>query len=88
MSSSDAGPKDELDGAFGPPTDPVDGVEAQLVSLYRDRELLHRELGTADPDEIVRMVRSLEAQLVDLYREKAQAFAERSAAGADRRDER
>lgn len=47
----------------------------QLLSLYGDRELLHRELGTADADEIVAMVRSLEAQLVELYRDKERAFA-------------
>ena len=42
-------------------------VEAQLVSLYGEREHLERELGVSEAAEIVSMVRSLEAQLRDLY---------------------
>ena len=42
----------------------------QLNTLYEDRERLHRELGVADPDGIIRMVRSLTDQLDALYREK------------------
>lgn len=45
-------------------------MEAQLRSLYADRERLHRALGTADPDAIIAMVRSLEAQLLDLYTDR------------------
>ena len=41
-----------------------------LLSLYEDRERLHRELGVADPEGIIRMVRSLTDQLDALYREK------------------
>jgi hypothetical protein len=41
-------------------------VEAQLVSLYGEREHLERELGVSEAAEIVSMVRSLEAQLRDL----------------------
>ncbi|GAB5540261.1 MAG: hypothetical protein RLO52_12750 [Sandaracinaceae bacterium] len=49
-------------------------LEAQLVSLYQDRAKLFRELGTADPDDIIAMVRRLEAQLVSLYEERERAF--------------
>ncbi|HJL18292.1 MAG TPA: hypothetical protein RMH99_21695 [Sandaracinaceae bacterium LLY-WYZ-13_1] len=52
-------------------------LEAQLLTLYADRERLHRELGTADPDEILAMIRSLEAQLDALYREKENTFVRR-----------
>jgi hypothetical protein len=61
-------------GAGGGPS--RGGLEAQLDSLYEDRARLHRELGTADPDEIVAMIRNLEDQLLELYRERAEAFAE------------
>ena len=47
------------------------------MSLYADRAKLHRELGTADPDDLIAMVRRLEAQLVSLYEERERAFAGR-----------
>ncbi|MEL6341168.1 MAG: hypothetical protein AAFP04_12810 [Myxococcota bacterium] len=45
-------------------------MEAQLVSLYEEKRRLFRALGTADPDAIIAMVRSLEAQLLDLYADR------------------
>ncbi len=57
------------------------GMEAQLASLYEERELLERELGTADARRILRMIRSMESQLVALYREReAEAAPRRGAA--------
>lgn len=44
----------------------MSSVETQLLSLYTERELLERELGTADPDELVGLVRRLEQQLETL----------------------
>lgn len=41
----------------------MSSVETQLLALYTERELLERELGTADPDELVQLVRKLEEQL-------------------------
>lgn len=41
----------------------MSSVETQLLALYTERELLERELGTADPDELVQLVRRLEEQL-------------------------
>jgi hypothetical protein len=46
------------------------GMEAQLASLYAEREQLQDALGTADAGEIIAMVQSLEAQCNDLYLEK------------------
>ena len=45
-------------------------MEAQLLALYEERKRLARELGTADADRLIAMVRSLEAQLVALYSDK------------------
>ena len=45
-------------------------MEAQLVSLYEEKRRLFKALGTADPDAIIAMVRSLEAQLLDLYADR------------------
>jgi hypothetical protein len=57
-------------------------VEAQLVSLYGDREQLERELGVSESMAIIDMVRSLESQLRDLYHEREQGGVTASAAGA------
>ncbi|MDX2017910.1 MAG: hypothetical protein SFY95_09785 [Planctomycetota bacterium] len=43
------------------------GMEEQLVALYAEREMLASELGVADADEIIDMVRNLEAQLHSFY---------------------
>lgn len=45
-------------------------MEAQLRSLYEDRELLEEQLGVSSPHLLIAMVRSMEEQLVELYREK------------------
>lgn len=45
-------------------------MEAQLIQLYEEKHRLFRALGTADPDAIIAMVRSLEAQLIDIYSER------------------
>ena len=45
-------------------------LEAQLVELYTDRQMLLERLGTADPRQIIAMVESLEAQLFALYAER------------------
>jgi hypothetical protein len=37
----------------------------QLETLYAERELLERELGTADARELIARVRELEARLAD-----------------------
>lgn len=42
-------------------------MQSQLVALYEEKRRLFEELGIADADEIISMIRSLEAQLVDLY---------------------
>jgi hypothetical protein len=51
------------------PGEPHDAAEAsmeeQLRELYAQRQSLVDALGTAEADEIVRMVRSLEEQLAD-----------------------
>ena len=62
--------------ANGLPDEPPPGdLEAQLLTLYADRELLHREIGTADPVEIIRMIRSLEEQLFEVYRDRAESYS-------------
>ncbi|MEM6730551.1 MAG: hypothetical protein AAF658_03295 [Myxococcota bacterium] len=45
-------------------------MESQLISLYEEKRRLFKALGTADPDAIIAMVRSLEAQLLDLYADR------------------
>ena len=45
-------------------------MEAQLVALYAEKELLERELGVSDAERLVLLVRSMEAQLVALYGDK------------------
>lgn len=55
--------------------DPTDATEAglkqQIESLYAERQRLYDRLGTADADEILRMIDSLKAQLEALYSERA-----------------
>lgn len=45
-------------------------MEGQLSLLYAEKELLEKELGTSDAQEIIAMVKSLEEQLNVLYAEK------------------
>lgn len=57
-------PKVELD------VNSAGDMEAQLVELYEEKRRLFKALGTADPEAIIAMVRSLEAQLLDLYADR------------------
>lgn len=43
------------------------GILQQLENLYREREILDRELGVSDALSVVALVRSMESQLCDLY---------------------
>ncbi|MCO4771931.1 MAG: hypothetical protein KDA24_18010 [Deltaproteobacteria bacterium] len=45
-------------------------MEAQLVALYEEKELLEQELGISSADLLIAMVRSMEEQLIALYTEK------------------
>ena len=65
------------------PNESLDSVEAQLVSLYGEREHLVRELGVSDAGAIVAMVRSLEAQLQDFYGAREAAGGGGETASAD-----
>jgi hypothetical protein len=47
------------------------GVEAQLASLYKEREMLEKELGMSDADDLVKHVRTLEAKIAKLNDELA-----------------
>lgn len=49
----------------------IASLEAQLVDLYKGNEHLLKELGTADADQILAMVKSLEAQLGELAHHQA-----------------
>lgn len=46
------------------------GLQQQLFELYREKELLGKELGFADPDQIIETIRSLEQQLQWFYLQK------------------
>ena len=52
-----------------------ESMDAQLRSLYAERERLFQALGTADAEEIIALVASLEEQLVSIYGERERAFA-------------
>lgn len=45
----------------------VDSLEAQLHSLYEEREFLNDRFGVSSAEEIAGMVECLEAQLKDFY---------------------
>lgn len=47
--------------------DTIESLEAQLQSLYRERELLNERFGVSSVDDIEAMVSNLEAQLKDFY---------------------
>ena len=49
------------------PNESLESVEAQLVSLYGEREHLESELGVSEAGAVVAMIRSLESQLEDVY---------------------
>lgn len=44
-----------------------DMMELQLSSLYAEKELLEKELGTSDPVQIAEMIQNMQIQLEDLY---------------------
>jgi|GEM_PF-6283475 len=50
-------------------------MEAQLVSMYKEREILERELGVSSAALIIALVRSMEEQLISLYREKEESWS-------------
>ena len=47
------------------------GLKQQLEALYAEREQLHDRLGTADSEQILRMIDSLKEQLEAIYGEAA-----------------
>ncbi len=47
------------------------GVEAQLASLYKEREILEKELGMSDAGDLVKHFRSMEAKIAKLNDELA-----------------
>lgn len=61
---------------------PAGDMEAQLRSLYEDREILERELSVSDPHVIIAMIRSMEAQLIELYAEKESRWSSGSSLDA------
>ena len=61
---------DQVSGGLPRVSAPDGGLEAQLIDLYAQRELLEQELGVSDALTLIRMVRSMEAQLVSLYEER------------------
>ncbi|MGC6487689.1 MAG: hypothetical protein ACON4Z_08600 [Planctomycetota bacterium] len=65
------------------PNDSLESVEAQLVSLYGEREHLEAELGVSEAGAIVAMVRSLESQLGDVYGQREAAGGDEQGASAD-----
>ncbi|MCS7205553.1 MAG: hypothetical protein NZ853_07635 [Leptospiraceae bacterium] len=52
----------------------IQNLEAQLVSLYAEKEYLEKEIGVSDPVIIVEMIRNMEKQLIDLYKERQEAI--------------
>jgi hypothetical protein len=54
------------------------GFEAQLASLYGEREKLEREFGVSDADGIITIIRNFESQLASLYKEREQGFSPES----------
>jgi hypothetical protein len=51
------------------------GVEAQLASLYKERELLERELGMSDATDLVKTYKEQKAQIAKLQNELAAQHA-------------
>ncbi len=61
-------------------------MEAQLAALYKEKEVLERELGVSNADLLVAMVRSMEEQLVALYQEKEGTWSSASSPSASSSD--
>lgn len=48
-------------------TTPSGDITSQLEMLYQEREEMNNQIGCADANDVINMVRSLEAQLRDFY---------------------
>ena len=58
------------------------GVEAQLASLYKEREMLEKELGMSDAGDLLKHVKTLEAKIAKLQDELAAKSASIDPSGA------
>ena len=52
-------------------TDTTTGVEAQLASLYKEREMLEKELGMSDATDLVKHCQAQKARITKLQDELA-----------------
>ena len=52
----------------------IEELNAQLNSLYKEKEELHDALGVSDARDVILMVRNLEAQLCALYEERQESL--------------
>ena len=46
------------------------GFDEQLTALYAEKELLEKEVGVSNAEDLISMIRSLEEQLSSLYAEQ------------------
>jgi hypothetical protein len=46
------------------------GFDEQLSALYAEKELLEKEVGVSNAEDLISMIRSLEEQLSSLYAER------------------
>ena len=51
----------------------IEELNAQLNSLYKEKEELEKALGVSDARDVILMVRNLEAQLCALYEERQES---------------
>ena len=51
----------------------IEELNAQLHSLYKEKEELQNALGVSDARDVILMVRNLEAQLCALYEERQES---------------
>ena len=52
----------------------IEELNAQLHSLYKEKEELQDALGVSDARDVILMVRNLEAQLCALYEERQESL--------------
>jgi len=52
----------------------IEELNAQLTSLYKEKEELQSALGVSDARDVILMVRNLEAQLCALYEERQESL--------------
>ena len=52
----------------------IEELNAQLHSLYKEKEELQNALGVSDARDVILMVRNLEAQLCALYEERQESL--------------